>query len=198
MFITHLLLKPNIAECITANDKLVTAHSWVSDSLKINGAHPKRYLWRLDRQNNELIIISKTSPNKIVLGRYGDLSTLYTSKYHIDLAENQTYNFVVYANPTKRNNHTHRIEQLTNTDQQKQWLIRKATSNGFVLKNVNIDYSSDMTLLHNQQFATKIISVEFSGQLSIDNETLFKQALLNGIGREKAYGLGLLLVKPVK
>ena len=39
-----------------------------------------------------------------------------------------------------------------------------------------------------------LLSVSFEGVLEITDEELFKAALTNGIGRGKAYGMGLLTI----
>jgi CRISPR system Cascade subunit CasE len=38
--------------------------------------------------------------------------------------------------------------------------------------------------------------VTFEGLLQIQNLVLFKQTLVNGLGREKAFGMGLMTVIP--
>lgn len=199
MFITQLLLRPQSTACVTRSDKLVTAHSWISDSLKIKGIVPKRYLWCLRPNQNtyQLTLISRIMPNKLVLGRYGVLSTITTNKYQVDLQLKQPYQFSLIANPTKRDRQTHKIKQITTLSQQEQWLLRKSAANGFQVDQVQVTPLKDGILLHNAQQPAKIARVSYTGQLTITNQEQFLQALLKGLGREKAYGLGLLLVKPL-
>ena len=39
-----------------------------------------------------------------------------------------------------------------------------------------------------------ILQAAFEGKLKVEDTTAFKDALVNGIGREKAYGMGLLTI----
>lgn len=193
MYITYISLRQKVAHCIIDNDKLVTAHSWISDSLKTANSHPKRYMWRINN-DTDMIILSKMKPNSLVMGRYGDLATMKTMKYHIDVNDGQIYNFSLFANPTKRTSTTHKIKQLLDANEQEQWLLRKAKSNGFQIKQVQLKQPVEKILIHNSQSATKLIGVDFHGQLIVTNRRSFINALINGIGREKSYGFGLLIV----
>lgn len=193
MYITYISLRQNVAHCIIDNDKLVTAHSWISDSLKSTHSRPKRYMWRINNDTN-MIILSKAKPNPLVMGRYGDLATMKTMKYHINIHNGQIYKFSLFANPTKRIGTTHKIKQLCDSNDQEQWLLRKAKNNGFQIKQLQLKSSVEKILIHNSQLATKLIGVDFHGQLMVTNRQLFINALVNGIGREKSYGFGLLIV----
>ena len=42
--------------------------------------------------------------------------------------------------------------------------------------------------------AYAILQAAFEGKLKVEDTTAFKDALVNGIGREKAYGMGLLTI----
>lgn len=44
----------------------------------------------------------------------------------------------------------------------------------------------------------RILSVTYEGVLTVTDEELLKVALTNGIGREKAYGLGILTIVGVR
>ena len=40
----------------------------------------------------------------------------------------------------------------------------------------------------------RILEVVFEGDLCVENADIFRNTLINGIGREKAYGMGMLTV----
>ena len=44
----------------------------------------------------------------------------------------------------------------------------------------------------------QMLSVVFEGVLTVTDADAFRNALVNGIGREKAYGMGLLTIAGVK
>ena len=62
---------------------------------------------------------------------------------------------------------------------------------GFKLQNVRI---KKVKKYHVDQHDFTVKTVDFVGYLEITDLPKFKKALVNGIGREKAYGCGLLTV----
>lgn len=77
------------------------------------------------------------------------------------------------------------------------WLVRRGEAMGFSVDTRSLvaeayeqhDDRTDRKL----QFTT----VDFSGQLTVADPQAFAKALLGGIGHAKAFGCGLLLVRPV-
>lgn len=199
MYLTKLPITSTKRAYLLAPERLILRHSWISDSLRQANSRPKRYLWRLETATKEpqLLLLSQTKPNQQVLSRFGEIENLKTSTYQIDLYLKQDYAFTLVANPTKRNNQTHKVMQLTKKAEQLNWLKQKAQTAGFILKQVRLTNAARVTLKHNQQRPTKLQSVTFTGILQITDLTAFKYALTHGLGREKAYGFGLLTIKAV-
>ena len=80
----------------------------------------------------------------------------------------------------------------------KTWLARKAERNGFQLtdNDFNIVESRWRQFRKgvNRKQSVKFLSVTYEGILEVTDEEAFRLALVRGIGREKAYGMGLLTV----
>lgn len=78
------------------------------------------------------------------------------------------------------------------------WLERRAESCGFVLPDSDGKLRVDGYL---QQRGNKrdirFSTVDFSGVLQVTNRELFEQALFKGIGKAKAFGCGLMLLRRV-
>jgi CRISPR system Cascade subunit CasE len=72
-----------------------------------------------------------------------------------------------------------------------EWLKGKAVENGFELERVAVTKKHSQTASKGFQMA-----VDFEGVLTVKNKNLFLNAVAKGIGPSKAYGLGLLLLKP--
>lgn len=107
---------------------------------------------------------------------------------------------------------------ITPTDQKK-WLIQQAKKYGFSLENrdklskdpFEDDLFDDEPMSqyyfeivqkiwfdfykkgHNK---VSLLAVTYEGILKITDVKLFKESLINGIGREKAYGCGLMTIMP--
>ena len=75
-------------------------------------------------------------------------------------------------------------------EDQRNWLLRKADKKGFQVNDFNVTQSIWKKFENQVSF----LSVTYEGILTIENVALFREALKNGIGRGKAYGMGLLTI----
>ena len=82
--------------------------------------------------------------------------------------------------------------------QQEEWLLGKAEKCGFALSEKHFHVIGNDALRFNRQGGTVTIGVAvYEGVLRVIDGELFKNILVNGIGRAKAYGCGLLTVMPL-
>ena len=173
-----------------------------------------RKLWRLDTLYGEqyLLILSE---NKIDLtsvaeqfGYGGD----YECKSYDGLLERITngskWQFRLTANPTiqlsGRSSEKGRGKVLAHitTEFQEEWLCRKAEKNGFSLTGGEYLVTSSRWYMfkknREEKSRVKLLAVTYEGLLTVTDADAFRKALVNGIGREKAYGMGLLTVAGVR
>lgn len=79
------------------------------------------------------------------------------------------------------------------------WLENRSQKNGFLVNPLEIVINSYQHLTGRQDRKKNKISlgvIDFSGFLTVTDSVLFQNALLEGIGPAKAFGCGLLLLKP--
>lgn len=184
-------------------------HNWVEMSFpaEINSGERLRHLWRMDRLygHEYLLVLSQEKPDLSRLERYGVAGTAQTKSYdHFldSLQEGMMMQFRLTANPSYRDSKTGRTYPHITVKQQKDWLVKRAERLGFeFLSNRDGEPSFDVVsrswpiLYHGKQRIT-LSSVSFEGLLKVVDIKKFKKALVDGIGREKAYGMGLLTVIP--
>lgn len=73
-----------------------------------------------------------------------------------------------------------------------QWLASRAPTYGFTISAAKVDaYQQNSAGAREIRFST----VNFSGELVVDDPARFQQVLFNGLGHAKAFGCGLLLVR---
>ncbi len=78
------------------------------------------------------------------------------------------------------------------------WLEARSSGNGFALESRKViadGYQLHQSRAKNQKHSICYSSVDFQGQLTVANPELFMNALLSGIGKSKAFGCGLMLVR---
>lgn len=111
------------------------------------------------------------------------------------LKRENTFSFHLTASPTKKiyfeGKNSKRI-LLTTEEEQIAWLIRKGQKNGFevALSSISLRPSEAKS---GRKKGVFFRSVEFSGKLFVIEHSQFQDALVKGIGSEKAFGCGLLM-----
>jgi CRISPR system Cascade subunit CasE len=79
-----------------------------------------------------------------------------------------------------------------------EWLAARAERHGFALPVQPIigAYRQHVVQKKSQPKPVQFSSLDYEGQLEVTDPTLFIQSLASGIGRAKAFGCGLMLVRP--
>lgn len=148
----------------------------------------KRHLWRLDGQN--LLLASEDEPDKEALGKYGKVTTKSYDRFLDNISTERPYRFRLVANPLQSDIKDRRIPCHGNS-QRLEWLKKQGARYGFTVIQAQVaNYKENKIRKHG--FTVK--SVTFEGILQVTNTKKFKQALRQGIGREKAYGCGMVTV----
>ncbi|MBQ3345929.1 MAG: type I-E CRISPR-associated protein Cas6/Cse3/CasE [Synergistaceae bacterium] len=85
------------------------------------------------------------------------------------------------------------------TEHQREWLIKQSQKNGFQLAADGFEITENKWLRFHKSGGNvvTILSVTYEGLLMVTDVELFRKALTNGIGRGKAYGMGLLTIMSV-
>ena len=175
-------------------------HGAIEESLDLS---PERKLWRIDRVGNTpfLLVVSESVPGmSSIIEQFGDGSPADTKDYGKMLNgihKGDTLKFRLEANPQmKRDKRTGSQKRVAKTTfkNQMEWLGRKSEKCGFSIVNAEVTSSSWKTFRHAGNSKVMFMAVVFEGQCTITDEELFKNTLVSGIGREKAFGMGLMTV----
>lgn len=167
-----------------------------------------RVLWRVDRDGTAtwLYILSPTEPQLTHLAEqagWSDNSTWATRSYVplLDRIEKgQPWAFRLFANPvhqiTRPDGKRIKVGHVT-VDQQRAWLVDKSTTLGFSVPSVGGTPAFEVSNRQQRAFRrgqdrVTLATAQFDGTLIVDDVDLLKAALIQGIGRAKGYGCGLL------
>ena len=148
----------------------------------------KRHLWRLDGQT--ILLASEDEPDKEALDKYGKVIIKDYSKFINNVNTQRPYRFRLVANPLQSNIKDRRIPCHGNQERL-EWLIKQGARYGFKVIQAKITGYKEN---HIRKYHFTVKSVTFEGILQVTDIEKFKQALAQGIGREKAYGCGLMTV----
>ena len=101
------------------------------------------------------------------------------------------YNFNILTFPFKRTNNKRYF--LRNANERLEWLQRKAEQSGFQILSVREEDNGVLQGIKGER-NTGFSTINYIGTLKVTDKELFIKAYTNGLGVEKAYGLGLLLL----
>ena len=208
MYLSRVEIDDNNRQKTKDLSHLGAYHNWVETSFpnEIVQGERLRHLWRIDCLHGKryLLVVSQEKPNLAKLGYYGVNGTGMMKDYQpfinrIQVGEIMCFRLV--ANPTYRN--AGKVYPHITVEQQKNWLLAKAETAGFIIP-VTMDgnyqfeiVNRDWPLLYHRR-RVRLSRVTFEGQLKVTDTDKLKEALIHGIGREKAYGMGMLTVIPVR
>ena len=171
----------------------------------------KRRLWRIDLLHGRLylLILSEDLPELATLeqqfsgeGEKGITKPLdaYLSSIHAG----ERFRFRLAANPSKaliQERERGKVVANITPAYQRQWILDRATVHGFSVEEETFDiiesrwvqfYKPDPQAGKSRN--VRFLMTVYEGILQVTDEEAFLRTLVQGMGREKAYGCGLLTV----
>lgn len=188
-------------------------HHWVEQSFpeELSQNERSRKLWRLDELQGKkyLLVVSETKPDFKKLEKYGVADSAESRSYDafLDRLQNgqivrfrATLNPVISISTGKQSGKRGRVMPHVTTKQQESFLLQRAEKNGFSLEEdeIYITKSSYAALKKENGKPIHISTVTYEGRLTITDRSRFTQVLVQGLGKKKAYGCGLITVIPEK
>lgn len=205
MYLSRVELDPTRRSTMTALAAPQKFHGAVESAFS---GERRRRLWRLDRLGEKLylILLSEEMPDLSgVVEQFGTGAVPESRNYDPLLARitpGSRWQFRLAANPTKSCKDAQKpatrgtVAAHCTTQYQKQWLLDRAAKHGFALT----EDSFTVTRVQWHHFAkcgtrpVSLLAVTYEGVLQVTDPEAFRNLLCQGMGRGKAYGLGLLTV----
>ncbi|MDD3400135.1 MAG: type I-E CRISPR-associated protein Cas6/Cse3/CasE [Eubacteriales bacterium] len=203
MFLSRVELDPKRRDTMRALASPSMLHGAIETGFM---GERKRNLWRIDYLGEHcyLMVLSEDEPNFTELtAQFGVKEDWQTKSYDPLLeriTQGQCWQFRLCANPVQsepiKGEKRGKIRAHVTQEQQKQWLMERAERYGFLLKTDDFDVVDTRWYRFKKrgQHEITLRTATFEGTLQITNAEQFIQTLINGVGREKAYGCGLLTI----
>lgn len=185
--------------------RLTDAYTWHQQlwtTFPGRDGEPRDFLTRVDQRERSLqaLVLSPAPPQPVRWGSWETRAVAETFLAH------ERYVFALRANPTvkrvvrdeggaRRKNG--RRTRICGHQDLVYWLERKASEAGFTVEpGVSIGAPVDQI---SWRCRSKVVHarVEFEGILRVTDRDRFRRAYCSGIGPAKAFGFGLLLLKPL-
>lgn len=202
MYLSQVELDPRNRETLRAFNVPRRLHGAVEAAF--TGPRTRR-LWRLDRRASRLwlLILSEERPELSgIVAQFGPPNGIAETRDYAPLlarvAEGTVWRFRLAANPIKNVKVAGGrgiVRNHVTVSQQEQWLAERAPKHGFALEPDGFRVVDARWIAFDKAAGgnrVRIHAVTFEGLLRVTDAALFREALTRGIGRGKAYGLGLL------
>lgn len=187
-------------------------HNWVEQSFPdewINHERSRK-LWRIDSLNGKhyLLIVSDSEPNLQRLEMYGVAGTAASKNYDkflLSLKNGMRMQFRVTLNPVvsiSDNAETRttrgRVVPHVTYDQQMNFLLNRAQKLGFSLNESEFTIvERGYSLFTKSKKPIRLSKAVYQGILTICDADIMRKTLLEGIGKKKAYGFGMMTLIPL-
>lgn len=214
MLLSRIMLDPRRRETMKVLASPNLLHGAVEQSF--SGPRERR-LWRIDTLagNMYLLLLSRDPPDLTALfrqfGPEGEDPAWETKDYAplLDrISEGSRWHFRLVANPTisktgkSGTDGRGKVYGHITPEYQKKWLLDRADSHGFYLDENAFQVVRSQWLRFRKGSdggrPVTLLAVTYEGSLTVTDPGLFRQVLVNGLGRGKAYGLGMLTVVRAK
>ena len=203
MYLSRIVIDLQKRRTLQALDSPEILHGMVENCFP---AKTERDLWRIDEMNGvpHLLLLSGEKPNLTSLtaqigfpGMEGE--TRDCQKLLDRILTGSIWQFRLAANPVtsipQPDQRRGKIAAITIAERQREWLIRQGNRNGFLPVQGQFDViRSEWKIFRNKGRTVSVLCVTYEGLLTVTDAEAFKTALRNGIGRGKAYGMGLMTV----
>lgn len=179
-------------------------HGAVEDAFSEKQA---RNLWRIDKLRGEfyLLIVSAAKPDLSgIAAQFGYEDDCGESREYDELLKRiekgSVWHFRLAANPVhsiKGEKKRGKVVAHISEKYQLEWLDNQAAKRGFrILPDAVYVAETNWQIFTKRNYSQKvrILEVVFEGKLCVEDADVFRETLVNGIGREKAYGMGMLTV----
>lgn len=114
--------------------------------------------------------------------------------------DHSDYQFKVIVNPTRRDSASRKLLPVKGREGIAEWFVERALNSwGFLVPSalLQIDKVEVLQFKDKNQRQLTIAQAHLQGKLTITDTNLFHGSFIQGIGRGRAYGCGLLQIVPI-
>lgn len=211
MYLSRVQIEEKNRQRVKDLNHLGAYHNWVESSFpdEFGSGERTRKLWRIDKLQGDryLLVLSEKQPDLDKLAYYGVANTAASKSYNILLDRLEvgmklrfrvTLNPVISISTGKQSGKRGKVMPHVTIEHQTKYLMDRSLKNGFQLNEneFSITERSMEPLKKQKHHPVRLSKVSYEGLLTITDIELFKEALINGIGKKKAYGCGMMTVIP--
>lgn len=146
-----------------------------------------------DRRYRKILLVSQEQP---LVPEIGKIESKFIPQ---DFLEHQRYAFQVLLNPVEQPPQSRGKVPVIGRDALRAWFARRQESWGFTSPVDELEiFNLGVQIIHRDEGDITHNMAEFRGVLDVVDHERFSNSFTNGIGRGKAFGFGLLQLRPLR
>lgn len=146
-----------------------------------------------DLRHRKILLISQEQP---LVPEIGKIESKFIPQ---DFLEHQRYAFQVLLNPVEQPLESRGKVPVTGRDALRAWFTRRQESWGFTSHADELEiFNLGVQIIRKKERDITHNMAEFRGVLEVVDHERFSNSFTNGIGRGKAFGFGLLQLRPLR
>ena len=140
----------------------------------------------------QILIVSSRLPLQPQFGK------IRSKEIPVTFLEYEYYGFEVKANPVVRVGETKKHVPVRGSEELQEWFTKKSGGYGFSIeeKSLQVNHAGVIQFDKDGSKCT-YNTATFIGRLRVQDRKLFQECFINGLGRGKAFGFGLLQLVPL-
>lgn len=150
-----------------------------------------------DFSGRRILLLADRMPTDCIDGQYGQVQSKPIAEGFLDHTQ---YRFKVIVNPTRRDSASRKLVPIKGREAIAQWFCQRAEQSwGFQVsaEHLQVDRVEVLQFKDKQQNPVTLAQAHLQGQLSISDRAQFRNSFVQGIGRGRAFGCGLLQIVPL-
>jgi CRISPR system Cascade subunit CasE len=166
-----------------------TMHQEIWDLFATPIKTPRDFLYRVSEQNKQTTVLVVSARLPVNSSQW----QVRSKEYHPQVALGDVLSFTLHVNPTKSyHGKRHAIVVSEYKDHVVDWLCQQGKKRGFDLQEVDHTHQQECFTRGGHQIS--FLAYDIEGILKVTDADLFKATLQKGLGKERGFGCGLLLV----
>lgn len=163
-----------------------------------------KFIWRLWNDKNKTPFLFRLDKDDLYFMINEDIEnqdiewlkdTKSTDNKKVDFKEGYILKYNIRVNPVKKDKNTGKIVYLSNNDDIISWWERTGERCGFSFEENSIRIvKKEKTYFYKKDNKITIFCVDIEGILQVNKPDLFNKSFIEGFGRSKRFGCGLMLL----
>ncbi len=151
-------------------------------------------------EGRTILMLSSRPPAAHVLTKTGKLvGSTRTKEIPEDFLLHKNYQFKVVVNPTRRDPKSKKLCPIRGYADIEHWFRQRSLNDwGFQVEDLRIDGVDVLRFANKHKHLMTLSHAKIGGRLIIVDPIQFKKSFATGLGRNSAFGCGLLQLVPIK